>query len=159
MKKQGPAPFKIEWEAHEYEYKERSQDWFWAVGIVAVAIAVTSIIFHNIIFGILVLVGAFALSLSPNREPDMVEVTLNETGITRGKVRYPYESLHSFWIDTEHSHPKILLRSKKVFLPLIIIPLDPEAHVVEIERALARFLEEEHHTLPFAEKILEYLGF
>src|SRR5438034_10739881 len=103
MKKQAPSPFKIEWEAHQYEYKERSSDWFWAVGIVAVSIAVTSVIFHNIIFGILVLVGAFALALFINREPGVVDVRVDERGVTNDKMHYPYESLHSFWIDEDHS--------------------------------------------------------
>ena len=156
MKK--PSPFRIEWEAHQYEYKERSSDWFWAVGIVAISIAVTSVILHNIIFGILVLVGAFALALFINREPEVVEVRLDERGVTKGKVHYPYQTLHSFWIEVEHSHPRIYLRSQKFFLPLIIVPLG-EVPAEEVAEKLSHFLVEEHHALPLVEKMLEYLGF
>src|SRR3989344_7369515 len=153
-----PTPFNINWLAHEHEYKERNSDWFWAVGIVAFSVAIDSIIFGNVIFGILVLVASFAMALFINREPDEVKVTINERGIARGRVFYPYESLDSFWIDHEHSHPKILLRSKKFFLPLIIVPLgasNPE----EIHGTLSRFLDEEFHSLPLIERVLEYLGF
>ena len=153
-----PTPFNINWLAHEHEYKERSSDWFWAVGIVAFSIAIASIIFGSVIFGILVLVASFAMALFINREPDEIEVAVNEIGIARGRVFYPYESLDSFWIDHEHPHPKILLRSKKFFLPLIIVPLgdsDPE----EIHETLSRFLDEEFHSLPLIERMLEYLGF
>lgn len=153
-----PTPFNINWVTHEHEYKERSQDWLWAVGIVAVSIAIASVIFGNTIFGILVLVASFSMAIFINREPDEVEIVVNEKGIARGRIFYPYESIDSFWIDHEHSHPKILLRSKKFFLPLIIVPLgdsDPE----EIHSTLSRLLDEEFHSLPFIERLLEYLGF
>jgi len=157
MKKE--TPFKIEWEAHNHEYKERSPDWFWAMGIVTVSIAITAIIFHNIIFAILVLVSAFALALFINRDPEIVEVQVNEKGVTKGQVYYPYESLHSFVIDTEHSHPKVMLRSQKVFLPLIIIPLGHDVNVSNLREKLHLFLPEEQYKLPFVETVLEYLGF
>jgi len=151
--------FKIEWDAHEYEHKERSSDWFWAVGIISVSIAIAAVIFGNIILGLLVLIGAFALSLFANRPPNILHMTMDEKGITRGKIRYPYSALQSFWIDTEHPHKKIILRSEKLFMPLIIVPLSEEVDVDKLHDNLSSFLSEEFHSLPFVERILEYLGF
>ncbi|MDP2642101.1 MAG: hypothetical protein Q8P21_02325 [bacterium] len=155
-----PRPnFKIEWDAHEYEHKERSPDWFWAVGIIAISIAIASVIFGNIIFGILVLIGAFALSLFANRPPGTIHIVVDERGVTRAKVRYPYDTLESFWIDTDHPHNKIIIRSKKMFMPLIIVPLGESVDVEELHENLSQFLAEEYHSLPLVEKMLEYLGF
>src|SRR3989344_2844020 len=109
--------FKIEWDAHEYEHKERSPDWFWAVGIISVSVAIASVIFDNIIFGLLVIIGAFTLSLFAKRPPSTLHVVVDEKGITRGKIRYPHSTLESFWIDTEHPHKKIILKSEKMFMP------------------------------------------
>lgn len=150
--------FKIEWNGHEYEHKQRSQDWFWAVGVVAVALAVAAIIFNDIIFGILILLSAFSLSLFINRPPETVHIVLDEQGITRGKVQYPFSTLHSFWIDENHPHQKILLRSQKLLMPLITIPLGG-GDAERIQKTLSRFIPEEFHTTPLVEKILEYLGF
>ncbi len=154
-----PSKFKIEWDAYEYEHKERSSDWFWAVGILATAIAVTAVIFGNIIFAILTLVGAFALSLFANREPDMIHVIVDELGIARGKIYYPYSTLISFWIDVTHPHKKIILRSEKMFMPLIIVPINDEVDADELHENLSQFLKEEFHSLPFVERMLEYFGF
>ncbi|MDP3875328.1 MAG: hypothetical protein Q8Q22_02310 [bacterium] len=151
--------FKIEWDAHEYEHKERSPDWFWAVGIISISLAIASVIFGNIILGILILVSVFTLSIFANRPPSTLRVTIDEKGITRGKVRYPYQTLQSFWIDTEHPHKKIILRSEKLLMPLIIVPLGDEVDVEELHENLSRFLSEEFHSLPLVERILEYLGF
>ncbi|OHA89571.1 MAG: hypothetical protein A3C70_02325 [Candidatus Zambryskibacteria bacterium RIFCSPHIGHO2_02_FULL_43_14] len=153
------SSFKIEWDAHEYEHKERSPDWFWAVGIIAVSIAIAAIIFGNIILGILILIGAFALSLFASRPPDTLHIIIDEKGITKGKIRYPYSTLESFWIDIEHPHKKIILRSGKIFMPLIIIPLGDEADTEQLHEKLLHSMPEEFHSLPFVERLLEYLGF
>lgn len=149
----------MEWDAHEYEHKERSSDWFWAVGIISVSIAIAAIIFNNIIFAILVLLATFTLSIFASRPPTTLHMVLNEKGVTRGRVHYPFSTLKSFWIDIEHPHKKIILESQKMFMPLIIIPLNAETNVDELHENLSTFLAEEFHTLPFVERILEYLGF
>ena len=155
-----PQPsLRTEWNAHEYEHKQRSPDWFWAVGIVSISIAIAAVIFGNIIFGILVLISAFALSLFVNRPPNTLHIVIDGKGITKDKIRYPYSTLESFWIDTEHPHKKIILRSQKMFMPLIVIPLGDEADVEQLHENLSLFLSEELHRLPFVERILEYLGF
>lgn len=154
-----PVPFRIEWDAHEYEHKERSSDWFWAVGILSVAIAVAAVIFGNVIFGIFILTAVFSLALFINREPDTVHVIVDEKGVAKDKIRYPYSTLQSFWIDIEHSHPKILLSSEKLLMPLIIVPLSEEVDLENLHQKLASNLKEKPHSLPFVEKAIEYLGF
>jgi hypothetical protein len=157
MKK--PAPFRIEWDAHEYEHKQRSQDWFWAVGIVSIAIAAAAVIFGNVIFGIFVLTAVFALALFINREPENVHVIVDERGITKDRIHYPYSTLRSFWIDLDHPHNKILVSSEKIFMPLIIVPLGSDVNVEELHEALSRSLPEKYHSMPFVEQAIEYLGF
>ncbi|MES2213854.1 MAG: hypothetical protein V4465_00470 [Patescibacteria group bacterium] len=151
--------FIIEWDAHEYEHKERSEDWFWAVGIITVAVAVASIVLGNYIFAVLVLLSAFSLALFINRLPDHVHIVVDEEGVSKENVKYLYSTLRSFWIDTDHPHKKIILRSKKMFMPLIIVPLGENIDWERLEKTLLRFLPAEYHKLPFAEVVLEYLGF
>jgi hypothetical protein len=153
------APFKIEWDAHEYEHKERSADWFWAVGIITAAIVLVSVILGNIIFAILIAVSAFALSLFINRHPENVHVIIDEKGVALASVLYPHSTLESFWIDLDHPHKKIILRSKKTLMPLIVVPLADQVDIERVHRLLSRFITEEPHALPFVEKVLEYLGF
>jgi hypothetical protein len=150
--------FTLEWDAHEYEHKERSRDWFWAVGIVAAAGAITSIIFGNYIFAVLLLLCAFSLTLHINRPPETIHVVVSERGIERGRTLYPYQTLHSFWVDEIHPHKKIILKSKKLLVPLIVVPLG-EADGERVRTALLRALPEEPLRLPLLESILEYFGF
>ncbi len=151
--------FKIEWDAHEYEHKERSSDWFWAVGIITVAVALTSIILGNIIFALLIIISAFALILFINRPPETLHIIIDEKGITKGPIRYPFDTLHSFYIDIDHPHKKILLRSQKMLMPLIVVPLGEKVDIENVETNLLKFIPQEPLVLPFVEQILEYLGF
>jgi hypothetical protein len=141
-----------------YEYKERSADWYWAVAIISGALGATAAILHNVILGILIVVAAFALTLFVDREPEVIEVSIDDKGVRKGDLFYPYESLRSFWIDHEHSHPRFYLRSAKAYLPLIMVPLG-NGNVEEIADLLDNNLTEEHHAPPFVERLLEFLGF
>ena len=153
------ADLRLEWDAHEYEHKERTQDWFWAVGIITVSIAVASIIFGNIIFGIFIIVAAFSLSLYINKRPETLHMKIDTKGISRGNTYYPFETLHSYCIDIEHPHKKIILRSKKVLMPLIVIPLGENIDSEKVKNIMTEYLPEEYQQLPFMENVLEYLGF
>ena len=149
----------MEWDAPEHEHKERSADWFWVAGIIVVALALVSIIFGNIIFGILILVCAGSLALFINRAPDNIHIAITDKGIVREKTLYPYDSLESFWIDVDHPHKKIILKSKRPLMPLIIAPLADNLDAMRVRSELIKELPEQYHSLPLAEKILEYLGF
>jgi hypothetical protein len=151
--------FSLEWHAPEHEHKQRSSDWFWALGIITVSIVLVAILFGNIIFGILILVSAFSLALFINKQPEDIQMSINGIGIMKDRTLYPFETLDTFWIDIEHPHKKIILHSKKVLMPLIIIPVADDMNVDALHEQLSKYIKEEYHSLPLVEKILEYLGF
>ncbi|MBX4198807.1 hypothetical protein KW800_00825 [Candidatus Parcubacteria bacterium] len=153
------STFTLEWQAREYEHKERSQDWFWAAGIITAGLALVAFIFGNIIFGILILLSAFSLALFINRPPTDLHIAVTELGVTRGKLFYPVETLASFWIDTDHPHKKVILRSKKLLMPLVVVPLGEDVDPERLHSLFMKILPEEYHPLPLPEKVLEYLGF
>ncbi len=149
---------KISWHTQEYLHKEKTADWYWIVGIITVSVAVISIILNNIIFAILILVSSFTLSLFASKRPEIVEVVINDSGVTVGKTHYPYLNLESFWIETREMHPKILLKSKKIFMPFIIVLIE-DIPVQKVHDSLSKHLHEEEHTEPILEKLLIYFGF
>ncbi len=149
---------KISWHTHEYLHSEKSSDWYWMVAIITISIALISVILNNIIFGILIIVSSFTLTLFASKKPEIIEVEVNQTGIISGKTRYPYQHLESFWIETRDAHPRVIVKSKKVFMPFIVLfltDIDPEI----VHPILLQHLHEEEHIEPFLEKLLIYLGF
>ncbi len=148
----------LKWSAPEYHHYERSTDWFWAVGIIAVSIAVLSFFFDNALFGILILLSAGILIFYVLRAPNEVQYEINQRGIMINDILYPYLTLESFWIETRHGEPKIILKSKKAMQPFIMIPVHDES-ADEINTVLREFMEEKEMAEPAAHKVMEYLGF
>ena len=149
---------KISWHAPEYWHTEKGSDWYWIVAIITISIVVISIFFNNIIFGLLILVASFTLSLFASRRPAVSEIKIDGLGVSVGKTIYPYKYLGSFWIETRESVPRVLIRSKKTFMPLLTLFVD-EVEPEEIKAVLAKHLPEEELREPLLEKILIYLGF
>lgn len=151
---------KLSWNTIEYLHQEKTTDWYWIVGIVTVSIAIISIILNNIIFAILILVSSFTLMLFASRPPSEVEVDIDDLGIRVGNTIYPYKHLDSFWVETRENNDRILLKSKKLFMPLIIIFIEEnQVRPGDVRGMLLKHLSEEEHAEPFLEKLLVYLGF
>ena len=150
----------LRWQAFEYIHREKTPDWYWAVGIIAVAIAVTAVLLSDVLFAILILLGAFSLALFAGREPLLVSFEINQKGIAINDLLYPYGTLDSFWVNdlpTEHT-PKLLLKSKKVLVPHIVIPIENISPEEIREFLISKIKEEEQHEPP-SQKLMEHLGF
>lgn len=150
----------LSWETIEYLHQEKTSDWYWIVGIIATSIAIIAIIMNNVIFAILIIISTFTLMLFASRKPSVVEVYIDDMGIRVGRTMYPFRHLDSFWVETRENNDRILLKSKKVLMPLIIIFIEEsQVHPYDVRSALMKHLPEEEHAEPFLEKLLVYLGF
>lgn len=149
---------KITWQTTEYFHTHKTSDWYWIVGIVTISFALIAIILNNLIFGILILVAGFTLSLFAARRPGVVNVEISNSGITFAGKYHAYGTLESFWVETQEGHPRIFLKSKEIFSPYTVIFIEDEDPEM-IHHLLSSKLKEEKHTESLLEKIMMYLGF
>lgn len=152
---------KIIWETLNHIKEEKSSDWFWIVGIVAIAGAVLAIFFNNVLLGLLILLSAFASFMFVHTPPKIERYELNRKGVVIGEDLYPYNSLESFYVVDEdgYERDRILIKSRKFFMPLIIIPLGNEVTVDEVYDFLIEYLDEEEMREPPAYYIMKKIGF
>lgn len=154
----------ISWVASEYEHTEHGADWYWIVGIITVSLAVAFIIAGNMLLSIILVLGMGTLLFYAKHPPEMIEYKLSKNGIRVGETLFPWETLRSFWIiekeeDAKDYHqPKLILISKKMLMPHIIIPLN-EFIVDDVHHVLAHMLHEEPRVEPLAERIARKVGF
>src|SRR4051812_2277864 len=113
----------IEWEAPEHNLGKKSSDWFWAVGIITVSAVVTSIIFNNILFAGVILLGSVVLTMYATKEASIHHYELADRGIHVGDLFYPFSTLESYWIEENVSPIKLLIKSRKFFMPYLVIPI------------------------------------
>jgi hypothetical protein len=151
----------IAWQMYEFEHREKSADWYWALGIIAIAAAVAAIFLGNILFAIILLLGAFTLGMHGNSKPKVYTYQLSRRGIQVEKNLYTFETLDSFWIEEFEDRPhRILVKSQKFFMPYIIMPLSPDMDPEEIRHFfLDHGLPEIEHHESFLHQLFEYLGF
>lgn len=153
---------KLEWSAPEYEDKNRSSDWFWAVGIIFITASLTSIIYGNYFFGILLILSGLLIGFFAIKKPDMISYELNDVGLEINNNLYPYEAIKSFWVQIEEpdtgNKAILFVKSQRFFMPVITIPIeDSMADYIHSAFELKNVLEE-RMTEPPTHKIMEGLG-
>lgn len=148
----------ISWNAPTHIHFEKKPDWFWVVGIITLALAAVTFIFGQVITGIFVIVAATALVLHASVPAKISYYEINDRGIIANDVLYSFLTLESFWIPHDETPPRIILKSRKLFMPLIVIyieEVDPES----IREVLLKYIAETEHHEPFLKHVLEGLGF
>ena len=149
----------IVWNTLEHTHEEKSGDWFWALGIVAVSSAVAAMLFGNVLFALLILVGAFTIGLLAKKEPASIEIALTPRGVLVGNDFYPYNLLVAFWVDEiEHEEPTLIIDAHRFLTPHIIVPLG-EHDTEHVRTYLEQYLPEREIQEPVMQKALEFFGF
>lgn len=146
------------WQTFEYEHHDHGPDWFWAVGIITIALSVTAILLNNVLFAFVIILSGFVLSLFAARPPEQIDIVIDDRGIRIAKTFYPFHGLESFWIEETETHFKLLVKSQRLLMPYIIVPLgdmDPE----KVQRYMIRRLPEVFHSESSLQRIMEHMGF
>lgn len=150
---------KITWQAPDHIKPERSSDWFWTVGIITIGAVILTIFFKNFLFGFVLLLGTFSLFLSAHTPPVLTDYEINRKGVKINETIYTYANLESFYIIDEdgYERDRLLLKSKKLLMPLIVLPIE-DADQNEIREFLIEYLNEEELSESTAYKIMHNLG-
>ena len=148
----------ISWNAPEHLHIEKKPDWYWTVGIITLALVAVAIILGNIITGIFILVATSALVIHASKPSQNVYHEVNDRGIIIDGILYPFLSLESFWIPHDEFPPKILVKSRKTFMPYIVIYID-EVDPEEVREILLKYIAETEHHEPLLKHLFERLGF
>ncbi len=136
---------KISWTAADHIKYEKSSDWFWIAGILGIGSAGLSIYFGNLLFALIILLGIFLIFIQSSIQPKQVNFEINRKGVVVGSILYPYSTLESYWVIDEDGwdRDRLLLKSKKVLMPLIVVPLGENSDPEEISDYLLEYLNEE----------------
>ena len=148
----------ISWNAPSHLYVEKRPDWYWTVGIITLALAAVALIFGQVITGIFVIVAAVALVIHASHPPHSLYCEVNDRGIMIDGILYPFVSLESFWIPHDEVPGKMIVKSRKTFMPFIIIyieEIDPE----KVREVMLKYIAETEHHESFLKHLLERCGF
>ncbi len=139
------TPAKIEWTALEFTKYKKDKQWFILPALIALVIIIVAILLKNFLLVVLAVLAIFVVYIYALKEPRKIKFSISGKGIQVDKRLYKLEDLRSFWIFYDPPEIKeISLRSKKMFMPYIKIPLGNQ-NPVEARKILLRFLPEKKH--------------
>ena len=147
----------LKWSAFEYEQKERGTDWFWALGVIIVAGSIAAVILGDYFFAILLILGGVSLAMFAIRQPEMIQYELGAKGLRIKNQLYPYEKIKAFFVRFEEK-PMLFIKSERVFMPMLSIPLQDISPVVIKNIMLSYKIPEEEMREHFSEHVMERLG-
>ncbi len=156
-----PSEPRIIWHIEEYQHREKGADWFWALGIIALLGAVIAIIYGDILFAVVIVLGGLMLGYYAMRQPDIIEIAISDEGIMVRGFFYEFGKLKSFNVDEHELGSYLLIETKRNLEPVTSIPLPREGMDFEALRVLLRTKLPEKKTMTEknSHRIMEHLGF
>ena len=146
----------LSWNTSEYTHTKKSVDWYWILCIIAVATFVSAVIFHNILFGILILIAICMLGYLSTKSSSDLAVHITDRGIFVNEIYYPYKKIKNFWVDSDTY--LLLITTDRFFMPVISIPIEGIAPG-DIRLTLRNYTKEEEIRESSAHKFMESIGF
>lgn len=148
----------LSWTAPEYEHKKQTSDWFWALGIVVIAGSITSVIFKNYFFAIVLILGGILMAIFAIKKPETINYEINNKGLKIRDRLYPYDAIKSFWV-RQGEQPHLFIKSERIFMPIIQVPVSNYLSEEVREIMLTHNVLEEEMQEHASEKIMDFLGF
>lgn len=149
---------RLSWKSAEYVYRHKTSDWYWTLGIVTATAAILSILLSNTLFGLVIVLSGTLLGIYTTKQPRTLSYEINERGVVIENTLYPFNTLEAFCIDNRVIPARLLIKSHKLIMPLIVIPIEG-VRDEDIRKAIAHHLYEEEQQEPFLQQLFEGLGF
>ncbi|MDQ3244856.1 MAG: hypothetical protein M3P22_00690 [bacterium] len=149
---------RLSWILPEYEEKEKNTDWFWALGIIIVAGSITSIIYHNYFFSILIVLGGILVGVFANKKPELVNYQLNKEGLQIKNRIFPFKEINSYCVNTDKI-PTLMIHTKRFMFPIVSVPIEYRNKDQIINIFSNQNIKEEELKENIIEKLIEYIDF
>jgi hypothetical protein len=154
-----PFSNSVEWSAPEFKQHSKNKSWFMVIGLIAAGLFFWALLTKNILFALLIGLSYFSITAFALKKPRDIRLSITPRGIKIDKTLYSFDNLKSFWIFYEPPEVKELsLRSKKVIMPYIKIPLS-EQNPVKVRKILIKYLPERKHKESLIDNLARSLRF
>lgn len=150
---------RISWQIEEYSHREKTPDWYWALGIIAIAGAIIAAMHHDVLFGIIIVLGAIIMGYYAAREPEIIEISISEDAIKVKDYTFFFDKLKGFAIEEHFMGNKLLIETNRAIVPLISLPLPDTLDTEGLHQLLKTKIKEKDLREPTAHRIIENIGF
>ena len=148
----------FKYQARSGEYVHKTKDWFWILWIAALASVCAAILVGNYTFAAFLFLSGFVITILAIRKPPIVNVYFGNSYVQVQNKKYAVSEIESYNLISEHH--RILLKHKKTFMPILVIPIGTRGPEGKIRRYLneSPWAEDVELQEPFLEVLAERLG-
>lgn len=150
----------LEWEAPEYVVYKKTTAWYIGFGILLALLLFVAFMMQSFLTGVIFFLSGVLIFFHSERPPKSVSYDLRTTGIKVDSRIYLYRELTAFNIVEHGSSIYLLLKSKRLLMPLIHIPLADDINHEEVLDAISNHLPQDPDFVePLADVLAHWLGF
>lgn len=148
----------MQWSTPTAHIQKKSNDWFASLIVITAALIFVSILTSNYILAFLILSITIALIIAHSAPHVPQNVELRTGGIIVGNTLTPWDTLESFALQEYFGIPRLLLRSRKHWIPIISIPIGEDVEIEELREIMEEVLPEQDIHEPFLYLLGERFG-
>ncbi len=149
----------LSWSAPEYIIYKKNTLWYICFGVILAFLIFISLLMGSFLTAIVFVLAGILIYVYSERQPKTVNYDVRTSGIRIGNRIYLFRELAGFNIMERNHEVYILLKSKRIVMPLIHIPIkdqDPE----EVLNVLGEYLPEDPEiNEPIADILAHWVGF
>ena len=149
----------MEWEALEHSYTEKNNDWYASAILISGSLVAVEFLLNNFLLITLTIIATISFLLMAAKKPNLVHVQIRKNGIRIGETLYPYQMLDGFSIIEYTPERRLLLESRRSFMPLIVVHIADDINIEDLHEEIAHYLPERelHESIP--QLLMERVGF
>lgn len=150
----------ISWQAPEFRHYEKNIGWYTTLIAIAILVIGFFIIQQDYFAAITMAIIAALIVFFSRQTPEIVDIELNHTHISFGRLIFPYKHLKSFWIVDNQNHKTLNIETTTYINNLIVLELE-DMEPEEIRSFLISYLPEHPERVKetFTQKIMHKLKF
>ena len=150
----------ISWFIPEFEKHERTKNWYIIASVVVIFLLIFAVITKNYLFAVIVIIATIITIFHDGKEPDFLNVIIDDDGVIVGRKFYDYDDLKDFSLlfKPKEGLNNLYFEFKNTIKQRISIPLNNQ-DPLQIRDLLLKYLPEdlERTNMPLSENISKLL--
>jgi len=149
----------LSWEAPEYVVYKKTVRWYIGFGILLAFLLFTAFVMQSLLTGIVFILGGILVFVHSERPAKTISYDIRSSGVRIGKEFYLFQELSAFNVVERGDGIYMLMKSKRLLLPLIHMPLGDVDHEEVVKIMSEKIPQDPEFVEPLADILAHWAGF
>ncbi len=150
----------LEWEAPEFVVYKKTTGWYVGFGVLLALLLFAAFLLQSLLTGIVFILAGILIFVHAEKPPRIIGYDVRTTGVRIDERIYMFRELAAFNV-VQHANDEayLLLKSKRLVMPLIHVPLG-NSDAEEVTETLSKYIPQDINFVePLADVLAHWAGF